>query len=68
MQTQVTVNEDILRKAMALSSFSSEQETVEQALRAYINMNAPALLSELRGKIRFSDNYNRNYNKQRQWR
>jgi Arc/MetJ family transcription regulator len=58
MRTNIELNEDLVSEAFKYSKdISSKRELVEVALREYVENHKRKDLRELRGKIKFKDDY-----------
>jgi Arc/MetJ family transcription regulator len=50
MRTNIALDDDLVRKAMALSKVSTKREAVARALEEYVRNHSRLDLRELRGK------------------
>jgi Arc/MetJ family transcription regulator len=57
MRTNIIIDDDIMRAAMEISGIRTKKAVVEQALREFVARHARKDLNELRGKVRFAENY-----------
>jgi len=57
MRTNIDINEEIMLKAMSVSGIKTKKEVVEKALCEFVLSHSRKNLSDLRGKIKFSDGY-----------
>ena len=58
MRTNIVLNDDLIDEAFKYSrTISTKRELVELALREYVNNRKRKNLKELKGKIKFMDNY-----------
>ncbi len=57
MRTNIVIDDDIMRTAMEVSGIRTKKGIVEQAIREFIDRRTRKNLSDLRGKIRFADDY-----------
>ena len=57
MSTTVTVEEALLLEAQTIGSHKTKKETVDAALRAYIQKRARMRLLELEGQLEWDDTY-----------
>lgn len=57
MRTNIIIDDEIMRAAMEVSGIHTKKGVVEQALREYVARHTRKDLSELRGKIRFAEDY-----------
>jgi Arc/MetJ family transcription regulator len=67
MRTNVVLNDNLVEEAFKFSqSISTKRELIEAALIEYVNNRKRGNLKELKGKIKFSDDYD--YKKMREMR
>ena len=58
MRTNIVLNDELVAEAFILSrTISTKRELVDTALREYVNNRKRKNLRELKGKIKFRDNY-----------
>jgi len=57
MVSVVEIDNTLLRTAAKHLNFATDKELVESALFEFLERRKPKKLSDLKGKIRFSDNY-----------
>jgi Arc/MetJ family transcription regulator len=58
MRTNIMLNDELVDEAFKYSkAISTKRELIETALREYVNNRKRKDLRELRGKIKFRDNY-----------
>ena len=58
MRTNVMLNDELVEEAFKYSKeISTKKELIETALREYVNNRKKKNIKELKGKIKFSDNY-----------
>jgi Arc/MetJ family transcription regulator len=58
MRTNVMLNDDLVNEAFKFSQrISTKKELIETALREYVDNRKRKNLRELKGKIKFSDDY-----------
>ncbi len=57
MRTNIVIDDEIMRTAMEVSGISTKKGVVEQAIREFVARRTRKNLAELRGKVRFADNY-----------
>jgi len=57
MRTNIVIDDTIMEKAMSISKLKTKKEVIERALNEYVMNHSRKDLSDLRGKIRFSDDY-----------
>ncbi|MDR1308528.1 MAG: type II toxin-antitoxin system VapB family antitoxin, partial [Deltaproteobacteria bacterium] len=57
MRTDIIIDDEIMRDAMEISGIRTKKGVVEQVMREFIARHARKDLSELRGKVRFADDY-----------
>ena len=51
MQTNITIDDELIRQAMNLSNSSSTREVIEEALRLLVAQKRQAEIRQLRGKL-----------------
>ncbi|MDR0498873.1 MAG: type II toxin-antitoxin system VapB family antitoxin [Holophagales bacterium] len=57
MRTNVVLDDEVMQKAMKLSHLKTKKEVIDKALREFVEIHSRKDLLELRGQIKFSDNY-----------
>ena len=57
MRTNIVIDDGLMQKALALSSFKSKKDVVNAALEEYVTLRERRDISDLRGKIQFADGY-----------
>jgi len=57
MRTNIMIDDAIMEKAMSISKLKTKKEVVERALQEFVANHSRKDLSELRGKIKFSEDY-----------
>lgn len=57
MRTNIVIDDTLMQKAMEVSGLKTKKEVVEKAITEYVERRTRKDLKELRGKIRFADNY-----------
>jgi Arc/MetJ family transcription regulator len=58
MRTNIMLNDDLIEEAFKYSSnINSKRELVEIALKEYVENRKMKNLKEIKGKIKFADNY-----------
>jgi len=58
MRTNVVLNDELMEEAFKFSmAISTKRELIETALREYVNNRKRKNIRELKGKIKFRDNY-----------
>jgi len=58
MRTNIVLNDELVAEAFILSqTISTKRELIDTALREYVNNRKRKNLRELKGKIKFRDNY-----------
>jgi Arc/MetJ family transcription regulator len=57
MRTNIIIDDEIMRAAMEISGIRTKKGVVEQALREFVARRSRKDLNELRGKVRFADDY-----------
>jgi Uncharacterized protein conserved in bacteria (DUF2191). len=59
MRTNIVLNDDLVEEAFKYSSnISSKRELVEVALKEYVDNRKRKNIKDLKGKIKFAENYN----------
>ena len=59
MRTNVVLNDELVNEAFKYSQvISTKRELIEIALKEYVDNRKRKNISELRGKIKFRENYN----------
>ena len=56
METAITINSDLLKKAMQTTNGQSHQQLVEDALRLYVLQNRQSEARKFRGKLNWEGN------------
>ena len=57
MQTNIEIDEDMMKQAFSVSDFKTQKEIVAQALKEFVSNRVRKDLTDLRGKIKFADGY-----------
>ena len=58
MRTNIVLNDELVTEALVYSpTISTKRELIETALREYVNSRKRKNIKELRGKIKFRDDY-----------
>ena len=57
MRTNIVIDDEIMRTAMEVSGIRTKKGVVEQAIREFVARRTRKNLADLRGKIRFADDY-----------
>ena len=58
MRTNIVLNDELVNEAFMYSkAISSKRELIEVALKEYVNNRKRKNIRDLRGKIKFMDNY-----------
>jgi Arc/MetJ family transcription regulator len=58
MRTNIDIDDDLLEEARRLTNIKSKKEIVHEALRVLISFSKRKPLSDIRGKVNFSPDYN----------
>ena len=58
MRTNISIDDTVIQKALLISGLKTKRAVVEKALKEFIANNTRMNLLELKGKIRFADDYN----------
>lgn len=56
-RTNIYLNNKLIKEAGRLSGLETKREIVEEALRYYVEQRSRPSLLELKGKIKFSDDF-----------
>jgi Arc/MetJ family transcription regulator len=57
MRTNIVLDEKLMKEAFAVSKHRTKKDLIHEALRVFIRLNKRKDLSELAGKIDFSDDF-----------
>ncbi len=57
MRTNIVIDDALMHKAMEVSGLKTKKEVVEQAMIEFVESRTRKNLRELRGKIKFADDY-----------
>jgi Arc/MetJ family transcription regulator len=57
MRTNIVIDDEIMRTAMEVSGIRTKKGVVEQAMREFVARHTRKNLSDLRGQVRFADDY-----------
>ncbi|ADR18623.1 type II toxin-antitoxin system VapB family antitoxin [Calditerrivibrio nitroreducens] len=57
MRTNIVIDDKLLEEAMKLSNIKSKKELVNTALREFVENLKRKNIKELKGKIKFKDDY-----------
>jgi Arc/MetJ family transcription regulator len=57
MRTNIVLDDELLEEAFALSEYRTKKDLIHEALRVFIRLKKRKDLSELAGKIEFSDDF-----------
>jgi len=58
MRTNVVIDDRLIKEALKLSRAKTKREIIHRALEEFIRNRKRLNLREIRGKIRFAENYN----------
>ena len=58
MRTNIVIDEKLLSEAFALSDARTKKDLIHESLRALVSFKRRKELTELAGKIDFTDDYN----------
>ncbi|AEF83816.1 conserved hypothetical protein [Treponema primitia ZAS-2] len=64
MRTNIVLNDGLIEEAIKFSHISTKKELIETALQEYVNNRKRQNLKELKGIIKFSEDYD--YKKMRE--
>jgi Arc/MetJ family transcription regulator len=57
MRTNIVIDEELMKEAMALSRLKTKKDVVHRALQAYVQTLKKKDLRDIRGKVRLADGY-----------
>jgi len=57
MRTNIELNDELVKKAMAISQLKTKKEVVERALQDYVDNHSRLNLLDLKGQIKFAEGY-----------
>jgi len=57
MRTNIVIDDEMMRQAMALSGIKTKKEVVEQAIQEFVARRTRKNLLELQGRIQFAEGY-----------
>jgi Arc/MetJ family transcription regulator len=57
MRTNIVLDEKLVKEALGLSTSTTKKDLIHEALQLYIQFKKRKDIRELKGKIRFSDDY-----------
>lgn len=57
MRTNIVLDDKLVKEAFKLSDAKTKKDLIHEALALYIQMKQRKDLRELKGKIKFADNY-----------
>ena len=57
MRTNIVLDEKLVKEALELSTATTKKDLIHEALQLYIQFKKRKDIRELKGKIRFSDDY-----------
>ena len=57
MRTNIVLDEKLVKEALELSTSTTKKDLIHEALQLYIKFKKRKDIRELKGKIRFSDDY-----------
>jgi len=57
MRTNIVIDDALMQRAMEVSGLETKKEVVEKALKEFVECRTRKDLRELRGKIKFAENY-----------
>ena len=57
MRTNIVIDDETMKQAFSVSNFKTKREIVAQALKEFVQNRTRKDLADLRGKIRFADDY-----------
>jgi Arc/MetJ family transcription regulator len=57
MRTNIVIDDNIMQEAMRVSGLTTKKDVVDRALLEFVERRTRKDLTEIRGKIRFADDY-----------
>jgi Arc/MetJ family transcription regulator len=57
MRTNIVLDEKLIKEALELSTSTTKKDLIHEALKLYIQFKKRKDIRDLKGKIRFSDDY-----------
>lgn len=57
MRTNIVIDDEMMRQAMAVSGIKTKRGVVEQAIQEFVARRTRKDLLELRGRVQFADDY-----------
>jgi len=57
MRTNIVLDEKLVKEALELSASTTKKDLIHEALQLYIQFKKRKDIRDLKGKIRFSDDY-----------
>lgn len=57
MRTNIVLDDKLVKEALELSTSTTKKDLIHEALQLYIQFKKRKDIRELKGKIRFSDDY-----------
>lgn len=57
MRTNIVIDDELMKKAMEVSGLKTKKAVVEQAITEFVERRTHRNLRDLRGKIKFADDY-----------
>lgn len=57
MRTNIYIDDKLVKQAMRIAGLSTKKEVVNRALLEFVQRHTRKDLAELKGKIKFADNY-----------
>lgn len=58
MRTNINIDDKLIKEAMDLSGYTTKKDVVDIALREFVKNRKKKNLLDLKGKIKFDDDYN----------
>ena len=58
MEAKIDIDDNLLQDALSVSGLQTKEELINEALREYIKVKKRKDLTELAGRIEFSQNFN----------
>lgn len=57
MRTNINIDDELIKEAMDLSEYTTKKDVVNIALREFVKNRKKKNILDLKGKIKFDDNY-----------
>lgn len=57
MRTNIVLNDDLIRKGLKLAKVKTKKDLIDRALQEFVDNHSILDIADLRGKIKFQDEY-----------